>query len=215
MKIKRFIALCLLLAAAVCCTQGLCEGSLSVSLAPGDEWSWARGSYNTFTGVIDLSAFTGQEVIVSMGTEMAYDPDKESKSVPVFTSLNGNRITMMKQSPSVRLTVDADSAVTTFTGALRLPEKGRVSTVPLTIRVQDSEGVILSESAGKIEEVRDPAQKSAFYIPFDINRITMYSAIAAGAVWVLAAALIIVNRENKKHYRSQETQAASGTAGEQ
>ena len=108
--IAAMIVICLMIG------TGLADGS--VTLSPGEDWVWTRGAYNTFTGEIDLSAFIGQEVTLVMGTNLKYDPEKEEKSSPVFTSVNGKRLTMMKQSASVQVTVDEAGSITRFTGSL-------------------------------------------------------------------------------------------------
>ena len=175
---------------------GLADGS--VMLSPGEDWAWTRGTYNTFSGEIDLSAFAGQEVTLFMETDLKYDPEKEEKSSPVFTSVNGKRLTMMKQSASVQVTVDEESSITRFTGSLRLPEKGRVSMLEITFRITDAEGVPLSTVYGMIESGDNAAQKSAFYIPVDIQQVTLILAIAAGIVWMLAIGLGIKAKRAKE-----------------
>jgi len=188
--IAAMIVICLMIG------TGLADGS--VTLSPGEDWVWTRGAYNTFTGEIDLSAFIGQEVTLVMGTNLKYDPEKEEKSSPVFTSVNGKRLTMMKQSASVQVTVDEAGSITRFTGSLLLPEKSRVSLLELSFKVTDAEGATLSTVYGTIESGDNAAQKNAFFIRADIQQVTLILAIAAGIVWMLAIGLRIKAKRTRE-----------------
>ena len=168
------------------------EGSASV-IVPEDEWSWSRGAYNTFSGQIDLSDCSAGEVTIRMLTDLTYDEDSEQNSKPVFTSVNGKRIVMTKQSNTVLISTDSDHPTMDFTASFRMPEKLHISSVNFVFRVTDKDGNELKTVSERIDSSNNGSDRteSSFYIPVDINLIALILAIAAALVWL---AVLIRNR---------------------
>ncbi len=200
MKIKSYLLLAAALALLCCCITAAGEEPAACSVQTGEEWSWSRGAYNTFSGTIDLSGCSGEELTVAMSTDLAYDRENEKKSMPVFTTVNGKRIAMTKQSGTVKVTPDPDSLQMEFTGSLRLPEKGHYSEVTFTFTVSGADGNEQKSVACRIGSGEDSGgkQSNTFYIPVDISKVTLGFGIAAAAVWILILALRVVKHKTER-----------------
>ena len=200
MKIKSYLLLAAALALLCCCITAAGEEPAACSVQTGEEWSWSRGAYNTFSGTIDLNGCSGEELTVAMSTDLAYDGENEKKSMPVFTTVNGKRIAMTKQSGTVKVTPDPDSLQMEFTGSLRLPEKGHYSEVTFTFTVSGADGNEQKSVACRIGSGEDSGgeQSNTFYIPVDISKVTLGLGIAAAAVWILILALRVAKHKTER-----------------
>ena len=198
MKIKTLWIPVLLVLAAFCRSAALCEESGQAALVPAEEWSWSRGAYNTFSGQIDLEAYNGTEVTVTVRAEMPY-ADTEMDSMPVFTSVNGKRIVMTKQSDTVRFTPDADRPAMAFSVSFRLPEKQYVSSAPFVFTVSDAAGNELCTIRGRIDSDEDGSGQAGnpFHIPADIGLITAIIAGAAAGIWIIVIIRGILRKKEK------------------
>ncbi|MBR3332801.1 MAG: hypothetical protein IKG23_00760 [Clostridia bacterium] len=161
-------------------------------IIPDNEWSWSRGAYNTFSGQIDLSDCTGEELTISISADLPYDTDSEQMSMPVFTSVNGKRIVMTKQSDTVQITPENGDGIISFSASFRLPEKKNVEKASFVFSVKDQNGQELKTVSGFVEAAADQKGKAQnpFYIPVSINTITIILTIAAVLVWII----VIVRR---------------------
>ena len=59
MKLKAYLLLAAALALLCCCCTAAGEEPAACSIRTGEQWSWSRGAYNTFSGTIDLTGFSG------------------------------------------------------------------------------------------------------------------------------------------------------------
>lgn len=200
MKIKSYLLLAAALALLCCCITAAGEEPAACSVQTGEEWSWSRGAYNTFSGTIDLSGCSGEELTIVMTTDLVYDEANEQKSKPVFTTVNGKRIAMTKQSGTVKVTPDPDSLQMEFTGSLRLPEKGHYSEVAFAFTVSGADGSEQKSVTCRIGSGEDSGAKHSnnFYIPVDISKVTLGLGIAAAAVWMLILALRLAKHKSKR-----------------
>lgn len=199
MKIKT-LWLPVLLALIVCrCTAALCEESGEALLVKDEEWSWSKGAYNTVSGELDLKEYTGTELTVIVRAELPYT-EEEQDNLPVFSSLNGKRIVMTKQSDTVHFTPDADRSAMAFSVSFGLPDKQHVSSVPFVFTVTDGTGKELCTFRGRIDSEEDGAVRngSPFYIPADIGVITAIIAGAAAGIWIIVIARGIIRKKKKK-----------------
>ena len=200
MKLKAYLLLAAALALLCCCCTAAGEEPAACSIRTGEQWSWSRGAYNTFSGTIDLTGFSGGELTVTMTTDLEYDAETEQKSMPVFTTVNGKRIAMTKQSGTVKVTPDPDSLQMEFTGSLRLPEKGHYSEVAFTFAVSGADGSEQKNVTCRIGSGEDSGgkQSNTFYIPVDISKVTLGLGIAAAAVWILILALRLAKHKTER-----------------
>lgn len=195
---KKIRILLLLMTAALItmgCTGAVCEDAAAFRIVPDDEWSWDPGTYNSFEGELDLSAFAGQELTVEMACDIRYSDDTDQKKYPLFTEVDGERITIINQSSTVLYTPDEEEPVMEFSGAVKLPEKVHLNRIAYTVRVLNESG---QELAKYTSAMGAGANTGAFYIPYDINSITLYTGIAAAAVWTAALARNIILRKKKR-----------------
>ena len=199
MKIKFFKILIMTIVLICSCTMAQCESTTGVEIIPDEEWSWSRGAYNTFTGRIDLSGCDANEMIVSITADLPYNPDTEKQSMPVFTSVNGKRIVMTKQSDKISLIPDTGSHEAEFAVSFRLPEKKRVESVEFVFRITDPEGNELKTVSGRIDNGRNTDSRAGdpFFINADIRMIALILAVSSVLVW--AFVLIREIKYKKKH----------------
>ena len=179
----------ILLTAAIlaCICTALASESAGTHVTAGGEWSWDKASYNTFDGEIDLAEYTGQELTVVMSADLPYDDALDADKHPVFTVVNGSRITMLRQSDTAQFTPETGNTAMTFSGSLKLPEKKHAQQITFTFRILDANGQELKKETVRLEGA-ETAGNTAFYIAADINVIA--ACILAAAVLVWAAAVI-------------------------
>jgi len=197
MKIKPYMILITVFMILCCCTPASCEDESRITLTPGEDWSWSRGAYNSFSGRISIEGCTG-EITACLSVELPYDDETDQQEKPVFTSVNGKRIVMAKQSDTVHFTADADHPELEFSASVRLPEKKRISSVPVTICISDAEGKEITAVTGRISSGSDDSDKKAdpFYIPADISLITAILAATAVLIWMAVLIRGIRKRKN-------------------
>lgn len=199
MKIKTLRIPVLLILLICCCAGTLGEESEQAALVPGEEWSWSRGAYNNFSGQISLKEYTGTGLTVTVRAEIPYT-ETEQESLPVFTSVNGKRIVMTKQSDTVHFTPDADHPDMAFSVSFRLPDKTYVTSVPFVFTVTDDSGKEMCTIRGRIDSDEDGSGQSGnpFYIPADIGMITAVIAGAAAGIWIIVILRGIYRKKNRK-----------------
>jgi len=195
---KHAVFLLLLFAVIALCCPAFSESTNSVYIEPGEEWCWDPGSDNTFEGEMNLSGYTGQAVSIIMYSDLTGEINNNEA---VFTSLNGKRITIMKQSNTLQCNPD-DSPVIQFSGRLKLPEKEHVKKVSLSFRIMSEDGRNLNTVSALISnDTENKVSQSAFYIPFQANTITVSLGAAAIIVWCIA---VFLNYKNKKYTKQGE-----------
>ena len=185
---KFFILFLSAVLTAICCSAALCEKAGSNSIICGEDWSWNTGAYNTFDGELDLSDFAGRELSIHMTTDLPYSGKAEQESMPVFTLLNGKRITMHKQTDTIRCTTDSGDPVIRFSGRFRMPEKKHVRQITFQFGILDEDGQELKSVSVRLGGGENST--GAYYIPVDIHTVTLCIGIAAAALW----AFILVRR---------------------
>ncbi len=201
MKLKRFLIITVLLLLTGSLPTVLAESGPDAVVIPDEEWSWSRGAYNTFTGQIDLSGCDADELIVSVSTDLSYNNDTEQQSMPVFTSVNGKRIVMTKQSDTVHISSENANGIMDFSGSLRLPEKKHVETISFVFSINDQNGHEIKTATCRIEAADKTKGNNiqTFYISVSVNLITIILAISAVMIWTI----VFIKRHNAK--RTHET----------
>lgn len=182
----------------LCSCNAICEQKTALLITPDEDWSWDPGAYNQFSGELNLSGYAGTALTVVISSDLSYSGDPQDKRNPLFTVINGRRITMKKQSDTIQFTSEEENTVMTFSGSIKLPEKEHMRSVTLLLSITDAEGKELTRASGIIS-LRDNGsgrETGAFYIPFDIRLITLTVLAAAVAVWVLA--MVRSSRYHKK-----------------
>ncbi len=172
----------------ICFSSAVCEPVEGLKiLADSDAWSWDPGAYNLFSGIIDLSQYIGKELTITVTSDLQNGGDQEDQRSPLFTVINGHRITMLKQKNTAGFTPDAEQPVFEFSASVKLPEKGHVRSVKLEFTVSDENGTELNKlkdtiSIGDHSSGRD---SGAFYIPVEIGTINTVIAITAAVIWMI------------------------------
>ena len=179
MKKERLFA-CLVIPVLFCCAffSAQCEG---FHIADSEEWSWEPGSYNTFTGEIDLSAYIGTELTIQMSSDLP--AEEENVKNPVFTVVDGKRITVLRQSGTAFYVPDENDSCLTFTGGIKLPVKNHIRRISFLFSVSDGTG----------------RTDGVFYLPVNIGIITIIFLLAAVLVWssfLVLRRMILKNNPN-------------------
>ena len=192
MKIKAIILLTTMIILTCCAAKG--ESAAGTSVTCGEDWTWDPGASNTFDGETDVSGYTGTELTIRMETDLPYT-DEEQDAKPVFTIVNGSRITVLKQSDTARCT--PESQTLSFSGRMTLPAKQHVRQITFRFILSDENGQELKTSSFTLGSGEETG--GAFYIAADIRMITLGIGAAAAAVW---AAAIARNRLVRKKQRT-------------
>ena len=200
MRQKHFLILTLTVLLICCCIPATADTGTETVIVPGEEWSWSRGAYNTFSGQIDLSDCTGRELTIRISSDLQYNSETEQLSMPVFTSVNGKRIVMTKQCDTVHISAEGGRSAMEYSCSVRLPEKQHVSSVTFLFQVTDEDGNDLKTVSGRIESAENgtAATNSPFYFSIDINRITVILLIASALVWMLVLARNLRQKKKKQ-----------------
>ena len=185
---KRVLSIVLFTVILFCCTSAVCEHNAEIQItASSDEWSWDPGAYNQFSGKIDLSEFCGREITIKMTTDLSYGGDPDEDHSPLFTVVNGHRITMLKQKSSAVFTPEKENAVLDFSASIKLPEKGHVRSIRLTFSIVDENGTELRNLQDVISAGDNAAgrENGTFYIPYDIGTLICVITAAAAVIWAI------------------------------
>lgn len=184
-----------------CCTSAICEQNAELQItANSEEWSWDPGAYNQFSGRIDLTDYVGQEITISMSSDLVYGGETDEDHSPLFTVVNGHRITMRKQKSSATVTPDPESCMFDFSASIKLPEKGHVRSIKLDFRITDGNDNELRNLQDVIS-ARDSAagrENGTFYIPYDIRTITIAIAAAAAVIWIIVLIRGIITKRYRR-----------------
>ena len=198
MKVRIIIlsVICMLI---LCYSAAYSEEYAAVHIETGEEWSWDPGSYNLFSGTMQLTPFAGQELTINMTTNLLYGDDEDHN--PLFTVVDGKRIPMRQQSNSTVITPGGESSLLAFSGSIKLPEKGHVKHIEFQLQILDHTGRELTRITDEIS-VRDnntAAASGSFYIPWDIGTITIIAGTAAIMIWtvVLLRSLVLQKKGRK------------------
>lgn len=197
MKKERLFA-CLVIPVLFCCAlfSAQCEG---FHIAASEEWSWEPGSYNTFTGEIDLSAYIGTELTIQMSSDLP--AEEENVKNPVFTVVDGKRITVLRQSGTAFYVPDENDSCLTFTGGIKLPVKNHIRRISFLFSVSDGSGQELNHVSYVLSAGEDGTGRTdgVFYLPVNIGIITIIFLLAAVLVWssfLVLRRMILKNNPN-------------------
>ncbi len=201
MKLKRYLIITVLLLLTGSLLNVSAESGPEAAVIPDGEWSWSRGAYNTFSGQIDLSGCDADELTVSLSTDLPYDTNAEQQSMPVFTSVNGKRIVMTKQSDTVHVSPENADGIMDFSGSFRLPEKTHVEKISFVFSIKDPDGQEIKTVTCRVEASAEGkgANNHPFYIPVSIDLITIILAISAAVIWTI---VFISNHLAKKSHET-------------
>ena len=165
------------------------------------EWKWNPGSVNTFTGEIDLSAFSGQKLNIQLLSDLPVEQNSENESNPVFLIINGKRIPVLKQGDTAVFTPGEGNTSFSYTGQIILPGKHRVRAVLFTLRITDenNQAIRTIHSSVTYQDTASGRSDGSFYIPYDIEKLTVILCLAASVVWTAVFCICILNRRKNRN----------------
>ena len=178
------------------------ENIQSIQIIP-DEWAWDPGAINSFRGELDLSDYKGKEIKIHLNTDLPTDDESDTDNTPVFTTINGKRITVLKQSDTVLFSPDKDLSIFCFTGQIRLPKKHRVREIRFSMKIYDGDENELGmfESSIRFADTGFGRSEGSFYIPINIRVITLSLITVAILIWFAAVCRNIIVRKKLKNGR--------------
>ncbi|MBO7661905.1 MAG: hypothetical protein J6U01_00880 [Clostridia bacterium] len=162
------------------------------------EWSWMPGNAATFEGTAVLPENAPETVTMKLA--VAPQPAEKEIGEIVFTYINDRRLTVRKQAAEYTLNTAEQSGAVSFRGSWILPEDQYFSSAELTLSLAAEDGTVLSTRTFAFSEDDEATQsggRSIIRLPFNLNRVILYLAIAAGALWCAAILRMILARRNK------------------
>lgn len=160
------------------------------------QWTWEAGGTSSLNGVI-VSDLDLTDAVLTLDVKTRL----ENSGEVVFTSLNGKKVKIRKQAPSIESDL-VKGTETPFEAEWTLPEDidGGIGWAVISLKVTDSEGI---EIASASLEVGSRAEEEALIesSPDRVSRKVLTGLlIAAAVVWILAfTRSIILNRNRKDH----------------
>ena len=203
MKIQS-VFLCLTVAALLLMPAALCEQAPVDEIVSDEDWSWNPGSYNSFSGTVDLSPCDGETFTLHISTDLPENSPAGETLMPVFTVVNGKRITMLNQSDTVQAVSKGEESMIRFSGSIGLPEKDRVRRIAFRLTVLDAAGQEVKAFSSIVSIRDDDTDRLAgsFYIPFRIERVTLILSAAAVLIWMFA--VVRCRTCGKKHKMGEQ-----------
>ena len=163
------------------------------------EWSWEPLSTATFEGNVSFDSNAPEQVVMKLS--FSVQPDDSDPGEVVFQTVNGKKLTLRKQKPTCSVT-RGDEDTLRFIGGWKTPENVFFNRIEITCRVyNEDESVQLAENklvftrtASEIAQIDD----GKIRLKADFSEWTGYAAVAAGVIWLLAAARIFINKKERK-----------------
>ena len=182
------------------CIPAACEGNIQISLQE-NEWTWEENSTAVFSGTIQ-SASLPEKVLMKLS--VAAVPEKEDAGEAVFQNVNGKKLTIRKQKPEYTFSADGISEFG-FTGIWNTPESVLFTRVDILLQIWNADGseLLAEQTLSVSREASDVVEKDDGRIRLKENFSdwTLYIAIAAAAVWILAVIRVLINRKKIKKQR--------------
>lgn len=200
---KRFRKYWIILTAffIICSGPVRADGKI-IEILQEKEWTWEENSAATFEGSVSLDGLPEGKLLLRLS--FTTDPKASDPGQVVFHTVNGTKLTLRKQKPEYVFDPEGQETLQ-FAGNWKTPDSVFFTKVDILFqvctedgsRVLDEKRLTVSRSASEIIEKDD----GRFRLRVDFSGWTRYAAIAAGAVWILAAVRLILNRNKKKKER--------------
>ena len=158
------------------------------------EWTWEENSYASFEGTFAAEhALPGK---VRMELTMAAVPENSETGEIFFQTVNEKKLTLRKQKSEYTFSAEGVTDFG-FTGSWKTPETVPFTQVEITCRIYNEDGSALlaeqkmtvSRDASEIVEKDD----GKFRIRENLSGWTIWAAIAAAVIWILAFIRMILN----------------------
>ena len=163
------------------------------------EWTWEPLSTATFEGTVSFGSDAPEQVVLKLS--FSVQPDDSDPGEVVFQTVNEKKLTLRKQKSTCSVT-RGDEDTLRFTGSWKTPESVFFTRIEITCRAyNEDESILLAENklvftrtASEIAQIDD----GRIRLKIDFSEWTGYAAIAAGVIWLLAAARILINKRERK-----------------
>ena len=200
MKIKT-ILLVILTAFVLVCSEALSESNVSDRLNY-EEWDWDNETVNAFTGIIDISEWSGTELAFELKAQFEPESESAAEVIPKFTHFNGKRLPMLEQSNMIRFSPEPGQTVVEMNGSLQMPEKDHFKRIAIDLLLTGHDGKELKTVSVIIsrDENNTVQTGNIFYIPFEIRTAAIIIATAALLIWCMA----IIRNRILIHQKEQE-----------
>ena len=190
--------LIVMLAVSVCPFYACAGESAAVEMQPL-EWTWDPLSTATFEGVVSFDGLSPEQVVLKLS--FSVQPDDTDPGEVVFQTVNDKKLTLRKQKPVYTLTRGNEETLR-FIGCWKTPESTFFSRIEIvcSIYAEDESNLIaenklvFTRTASEIAQIDD----GRIRLKADFSEWTLYVTFAAAAVWVIAAARLLLNRKERK-----------------
>ena len=192
----RRVRILVLASVLLCCCCAAAENAPSVMSASiyKTEWQWQAGGFAEFEGNM-ICENASEEHPLTMRLSVSIVPDgTEGVKDPLFTSVNGTKLTVRKQTGEYKIT-SSEQAVR-FTGRWELPEDFRIDEAAIHLRIYSDSGDLLAESDLRMSNDQVTSGDTGYRFP-ETGNIIRIIVIAAAAIWIFAIIRIIRNRKRR------------------
>ncbi len=166
------------------------------------EWTWEESSSAVFTGKVSYDELPCKKFLLKLS--ITTDPESPNPGEVIFHDVNGKKLTLNKQKPEYKFSPE-DLKSFDFTGYWKTPDNVYFTSVAISLQVCTEDGdTVLGESRLEVSRrSSDMANQNdgRFRIRADLSQWTLYAAVAAGVLWVLATVRILLNRIKRKKGR--------------
>ena len=166
------------------------------------EWTWEESSYASFEGTVTADHALPDKI--RMELSLTTVPDADENGEIFFQTVNEKKLTLRKQKAEYTFSAEGLTGFG-FTGSWKTPETVPFSQVDITCQIYDEDGTALlaeqkmtvSRDASEIVEKDD----GKFRIRENLSEWTLWAAIAAAVIWILAVIRVILNHSKMKKER--------------
>ena len=158
------------------------------------DWRWNPGETAEFEGnIICDHVNEDNPLIISLSADVA--SDEAEVSAPVFRYVNGKK--QSNRHPKSEVTVSASNQAIRFSGGWELPKDVRIDEATIHLKIYNQQEELLAESELRMKNDHVVAGGSGYRFP-ELSKPILYILIAAGAIWILAAIRIFINRKRRQ-----------------
>ena len=182
----------------LCTCTAAAAGSVQTELREA-EWTWDESSIASFAGTVSYEEIPGEKLLLRLSFKT--DPESRNRGDVVFHTINGKKLTIRKQQPEYVFTPEGLKNFD-FTANWKTPDNVFFTKVEITFQVCTENGeTVLGES--KLLMQRDASELAKkedgkFRLRTDFSKWTIWIAVAAGVIWLLAVVRILLNHKRMK-----------------
>ena len=170
-----------------------CAAGISCEIIPADS-SWIPGESALFEGVVSADGALSADSI-TLKLSIRTDPVLSEPGTILFSEVNGKKLSIRNQKDEYTVSLQEGGEIR-FSGSWLLPENVHLSAVEIVLTVLDPDGSIIAETSAAVAAETAVSGSSGITFP-DLTVPIRIVAIAAAAVWILAAVRILIHHKRR------------------